>query len=551
MKDLGQASVFRQSSHGRKACSLDGQPFSLEKHEYQRDMLTEDSPRQVFLKGAQVGATSAIMLKTLHGLISGRYPQGVLTLFPTRSDVLDFSRGRFNPLINDNDCVARFVQDTDSQTIKRIGRGMLYLRGARSTTKIQGMKRTSSQLKSVPADRVVFDECDEMEPAMIDLAKERFSHSKLKEEVYLSTPTIPNFGVDGLFQNSDQRHWMIQCQKCGGETCLELEFPNCLEELPDGRVIRLCQRCRDQEIHPRDGRWVSLTPDRAKDMVGWRISQLNSLFIDPGEILKLFRDPPNGNISEVYNSKLAQAHIAAENRLTVSEILNLCGDVPIAEGDSGPCFLGADIGSLIHCVIGKRHPNKAGQIVYVGAFPDWSHLDSLMRRFNVARAVIDALPETRLSREFAQRHKGKAYICFYQNHQKGEYVWDEKNLTVKANRTETLDASHSEISQGVLIIPRESETIHEFARQCTNAARVLHTDPDTGSSRYTYLKTGHDHYRHSLNYMTMAQQFGLSELCIVDDFKDFIKETERQINIQYQPQNWFEELLGEGKIKFS
>ena len=25
---------------------------------------------------------------------------------------------------------------------------------------------------------------------------------------------------------------------------------------------------------------------------------------------------------------------------------------------------------------------------------------------------------------------------------------------------------------------------------------------------------------------------------------------ERQVNIQYQPQNWFEELVSEGKIKF-
>lgn len=88
---------------------LDGRPFTLSGHEYQRDMLTEDVPRQVFLKGAQVGVTSIVMLKTLHGLISGRYPQGALYLFPTRQDVQDFSRGRFGPLLSDNPDVARFV----------------------------------------------------------------------------------------------------------------------------------------------------------------------------------------------------------------------------------------------------------------------------------------------------------------------------------------------------------------------------------------------------------------------------------------------------------
>lgn len=241
-------------------------------------------------------------------------------------------------------------------------------------------------------------------------------------------------------------------------------------------------------------------------MVGWRISQLNSVYVDPGEILKLFRDPPGGNITEVYNSKLAQAHISAENRLTVSEVIQLCGDSPIAEDDSESCYLGADIGNLIHCVVGKKHPDKGAQIVYVGAFPDWEYLDSLMRRFNIARAVIDALPETRNAREFSNRHNGRVFICYYQEHQKGSYNWNEKEMTVLANRTEALDASHTELVQGKIILPRESEIMHEFARQCANVARVLQTEPDTGSSRYVYMKTGEDHYRHAQSYECMARQ---------------------------------------------
>jgi len=394
---------------------LDGRPFSLVNHEYQRAMLIEEAAKQVFMKGAQIGATSIAMLRTLHGLISNRYPQGSLYLFPSRADVLDFSRGRFN---------------------------------------------------------------------------------------------LPDYGVDKLFQQSDQRHWFIECPKCGKETCLELEFPACLEELSDGRVIRLCQRCRDSEIYPKDGRWTALYPDRAKDMVGWRISQLNSMYVEPKQILKLFRDPPNGNISEVYNSKLAQAHIAAENRLTMPQVLELCGENAIAESDPGPCFLGADIGNLIHVVIGKRDWDKTGRIVYVGAFPDWNHLDSLMKRFNVSRAVIDALPETRLAREFAQQHRGKVYLCYYSEHQKGSYAWNEREPTVTANRTESLDASHNELSGGDVILPAESETLHEFARQCSNIARVIQTDPETGSTRYIYLKTGDDHYRHAFNYECAARNFG-------------------------------------------
>jgi hypothetical protein len=490
-----------------ESVKLDGRPFSLADHEYQHDMLSEDAPRQVWLKGAQVGVTSITMLKTLHGLISSRYPQGALYLFPSRLDVQDFSRGRFNPLINDNEHLSKYVQDTDAQTIKRIGRAMLYMRGARATQRIRGLKRSSTALKSIPVDRVVFDERDEMADDMVDLSLERMSHSEIKEEMYLSTPTIPDFGVDRLFQESDQRHWFIKCKKCGGETCLELEFPDCLEECTDGRAIRLCQRCRDAEIHPRDGHWTALYPDRGDDMVGWRISQLNSIYVEPAKILKLFLDPPNGNISEIYNSKLAQAHIAAENRLTVGEVLSLCDSTrSMATEDSGPCYLGADVGSLIHCVIGKKNWHGKPEIIHIASFPDWNHLDSLMKRFNVSRAVIDALPETRLAREFARRHKGKVYCCFYNQNQKGAYGWNERELTVTANRTEALDASHNEINQGLITLPAESDTVRGFAIQLANVARVLQTDPETGSSRYVYIQTGPDHFRHAQSYEAMARQ---------------------------------------------
>jgi len=195
-------------------------------------------------------------------------------------------------------------------------------------------------------------------------------------------------------------------------------------------------------------------------------------------------------------------------------VIGLCGTESIQESDPGPCYLGADVGTLVHCVIGKKH-DKGCQVVYAGAFPDWSQLNSLVKRFNVVRGVIDGLPETRLSREFAKNNQGKIYCCFYNEHQKGSYGWNEKELTVTVNRTESLDASHEELRQGRVVLPRECETIQEVATQCSNIARVLQTDPETGASRYVYLKTGPDHYRHAANYFTMAFQTG-SNLIFAD-----------------------------------
>ena len=82
-------------------------------------------------------------------------------------------------------------------------------------------------------------------------------------------------------------------------------------------------------------------------------------------------------------------------------------------------------------------------------------------------------------------------------------------MTVAVNRTEALDASHAELAQGKVLLPRESETLHEFARHCANIARVLQTDPETGTSRYNYIKTGPDHYRHAQSYESLARNQAL------------------------------------------
>jgi hypothetical protein len=82
-----------------KELALGNRPFTLEGHEYEAGILQEEAPRQCFKKGAQMGITETQILKTMHGLIFSRYPQGVLYLFPTANDVTDcYHRLRPPPL---------------------------------------------------------------------------------------------------------------------------------------------------------------------------------------------------------------------------------------------------------------------------------------------------------------------------------------------------------------------------------------------------------------------------------------------------------------------
>lgn len=78
----------------------------------------------------------------------------------------------------------------------------------------------------------------------------------------------------------------------------------------------------------------------------------------------------------------------------------------------------------------------------------------------------------------------------YSIHQKGSYAWNEGKLVVTCNRTESLDATHLEIIDQEIILPRETDIVRDFARHMHNVAKKLLEDDETCSKRYKYIKRG-------------------------------------------------------------
>ncbi len=405
----------------------------------------------------------------------------------------EFSKGKVDPIIDENyEAIGKYLTDTKTANIIRLGQSTLYLRGMRS----------SIELKSISVDAVFFDELDEAPPNQMDKALKRLSHSEQGESFFLSNPTLPDYGIDRLYQQTDQKHWLLKCPSCNHYTCMEESFPDCLLELPTGEVIRACVKCK-AELNPSKGEWVAKKP-QITDKRGRSYSQLFSHFVKPKDILNDFRT--TSNLKDFYNLTIGVAYVEATNRLSIQEVLSLCGSDGIADSDPGPSFMGTDQGKDLHVVIGKKARQKAGRLIHLGVYKDWEELDRLMKIFHITRCVVDALPETRNARAFAERHKGKVFLNYYNEHQKGKYAWNEKDLTVSCNRTESLDASHNEIMAGQIILPKECEVVGEFAQHLHNVAKKLEEDEETGSKRYVYVKLGPDHFRHAFNYEAMARQ---------------------------------------------
>ncbi len=474
---------------------LDGKPFSFEGHEFLRAIYDDTAPHIVLCKAAQVGGTTWAVLRAIHSCIVGL---NTLYLFPTKTDVVDFSRSRVNPLISENAFLAKLINDTDNVGLKRIGSAHLHLRGMQSEI----------SLKSVPADVLIMDELDEATPDAKAMARERLSHSDYRRVIELSNPSIPGYGIDEAFEKSDQRSWTVQCPSCGEWIALDQEFPRKLGE--DVRIIRprkggvgfyrACPKC-EAELDMAAGEWVPLLPSRSTH--GYRISQLISSKVDPGEILEEYRSTRYPE--RFYNLKIGIAWADLERRLDAASVLALCGDWPIAECSEDNCVMGVDTGRGLHTVVIKDDVDSPTKpIVYLTECHTFEELGDLIKKFKVDLCVIDAYPETFATRQFAKQQGGRVYMCQFVEAQRGEPKWDGSTRMVTINRTDFLDASRAAIRQGKVSLPRRQPIIEEFATHLTNDAKVLDEDEETGLKKYRYIKTGVNHFDFAFSYAWMG-----------------------------------------------
>lgn len=486
--------------------------FSFKNHEYEQEPMEYKGRRVCYMKGTQGGFTEIEVLKSLHGMIHRRYPMGVLYMFPTSDDVNEFSKSRFNPLILANrSIIGRFVRKTDTASLKKINDAFLYLRGARLSQKVGPNSDVdeSTKLRSIPVDKIVFDEVDLMEEEVQEKARRRMGHSLVKEEVYISNPTMPDFGIHKIFQQSDQRHLFNKCE-CGEWTCAVLSFPECVKIKGNGTGYIGCNKCGKDLIYRTKGEWVPAIRENSDYMWGFQWSQLNSIFNDPAEILNDFLDPPEGNLGDVYRLQLGLPYSSKEEKLRKSDVLACCGRDIMPTSHSGPCAMGVDVGKVKHVVIGTRIDNERYEIVRVMRFEGDMKpvLHDLIKRYNIKSDVIDLRPYEDEVRQVQKEERIKTYLAEYSDTMLQETIWNDKTGIVKVHRTSIFDATHRLITDGKLILPRQCPDIEQFAVQCCNCARFEEKNKRTKQTVFRYRDTGDKkigaHWRNALNYFLLA-----------------------------------------------
>ncbi len=513
-------SCFWAEQNGIKL--IGGTIFSLDGCEYMGDIMRDEARHIAVMKGAQARITTLFMLRAIHALINGRYPQGSIYYFPNKIAVENFSKTRFGPLIADNLCIRRHLKNTNSVNIKRVGRSFLRLLGATATIDIQG-KKDSSSVRSEPADEVILDERDLFDDAMADMIPDRLLNSLLKLMVELGTPTIPDFGIHKVFGESDQKYRMIKCRACNGYTELASEFPKSVKYERETTHEKYkphfaCIKC-GKEIFVSDGEYVAKYPDRydpkypKEGISGYHVSH----FITPNCELSMVMAKYEAALTDsskmglFYNSMLGFPYIPLEDRLRQQDVFNCCGDDVMRASSVVGTAMGADIMKTNRIVIAEKKPKDGAKVIYMARVSGFDALYNLVIKFNVKSAVICLRPYEESFRKFQARchdRKVKVFGSVYpaSDSRKGFKKTDEQSGVYTVNRTEMMDKSHSWVKSGKLELPRKCEEVIVFAREVCNTAKVLETNDLTGDRIYKYRPIGdkQEHYRHALNYLMLA-----------------------------------------------
>jgi len=477
-----------------------GERYSLVGHEYQRSLLEDESRYICVKKAAQMGVTLTVQLRVLHKLIYGIYPQGVYYAFPTVKQVEQFSKLRFTPLLERNEGkIGRYVS-TDSAFVKKVGGANLVFVGAGSSV-IEGTNaRDNASLRSFEADCVVYDEYDLHDKFAVEQLLERCLHSKIKAQIAISTPTFPGHGIDRLYSQSSMGVWQIKCSVCGRYTCLEREFPKCIDRV-GGELRRVCIHCR-RPIRVSDGHWEDEVS--GSKWRGYWISQFSGPYVDFEDIMDRYENPPNGTLTKFYNSIWGLARADSEHQLSGQTVYSCCGNESIISSSKCETVMGVDVGKVLHVVIGIRTGKESYQVLGVYRVNSFEDLGDLARRCRVRYAVVDAMPETHAVREFSRVSPFTVYRCQYSEYMLDRPQFDGEAGLVKCNRNEMCDKVHTVVStRGQLLLPRRSAEIDEYVNEMTNIAKYIVENPDTGVSRPRW-RGDNDHYFHATLYFLLA-----------------------------------------------
>lgn len=503
----------------------DHKPASFANHGYLIEPFNDLHPRIAIEKSAQLGITTAHAWKAL--MFAKRYGSRIALQisFPAAKDAEVFSQTRFSDIVNVSPLLSRLIQVNDhvkkaqqvfQARVKMINGCAIYFYG----------RSRESQAISIDTNVVFIDERDfDKDDTKIALLEGRVGHDFVFKtentsgiiEQY-STPSMPGYGIDSVFNDSDQRFFFITCTRCNHEY-INTFGPDCVhgfyergEDPYRGDIYWRCPKCKRRldvsEVghwDPREPlivkncRWIPTKPENSvgyQGMHGYRMGKDNVAFqwVSPTKLLHL-RDGKiyKKNPGKFHNQELGLPHMGSNATVNI-ELLerNIRGkDVIIWKKKALNTIIGCDQGCWL--VVGEKiygsesescpdghygiihiehiHEDLAFDTVQDDGGAVEGFLSKRIKEFGASIVVIDNMPNTASARRLAgkfnqgtgRRHGTKIWrLISSKNTQQKSYIFDEDECTVSENRNHSLDALYSTLNNQEIIFPGKGQLIQEI-----------------------------------------------------------------------------------------
>jgi hypothetical protein len=490
---------YRLQSEGVKIDG--GHRIDFKRYPFVMDLLDEDSRTTTILKGGQMGFSIMAVLKSLELAREGGR-RSILYYFPSHADTLAFSKSRFAPMMHDNPGVWPIRPgDVDAAELRRIGDTFLLFRGVGQIGKVQS---STSALKSTPADILVLDEVDEMNPQRIDTVLHRLDASLDPQLIELSTPTFPGSHIDASYQKSNQSVWEWRCKSCDGWTCLELTYPDCIVEPLGQAPYYQCQHCHEPLARTK-GRWRARRPE-ITDHRGFWVSQLSSPTRTAADVVEEGQKAADsGRFREFYNHVLAQPYADVDDFIAPKELEACLTQDPRPLRHEGPSAMGVDPGKIHHYEVRVRMNDKDSVQIARGAAHSYAELHDVTRKLNVESGVMDVGFDPTAVMEFVHNHPGW-WGCRYTTGSVREPQWNHKERIVTVNREWSLDRVHQDVLTRRVSFYAKDEGWPEYVAQLSNLKRTVVEHPTTGQRKAVWAVIGqkNDHLHHAAGYCALA-----------------------------------------------
>src|SRR3990167_3579206 len=384
--DLSKAAQFNAIAWilANNILNENGTPIEFKDHSFLIEPYLDNSPKQAVRKCSQIGWSTLAILRSFH--LAAFAGANIIHTFPSRNISKDFVVPKVNPLIARNKAIRDLV-GVDSVYLKQVGDRFIYFRGSFE----------EQEAISISAHILIQDEYDRSNQQVLKTFRSRLDDAKRERpelgwEWQFSNPSIPGFGVDVLWEKSNQKHWFIKCQKCLYE--YYMDFP---DNIDFEKQVRICSKCHNT-ISNEDllnGRWVKKYKD--KEISGYWISQM---FVPWISAAKLIEDS-EGDQDIFHNFDLGLPYISKDTSVSRESIIKALNP---GHNPRTNVAIGVDNGIVKHYVVGNRYG-----IFEIGTTEDWQFIEDLRNRYQ-ATMVIDALPYPHTPQILAEKYPGSIYV---------------------------------------------------------------------------------------------------------------------------------------------